>query len=46
MIASSLGKGAASPSMGASSASMPQERDPMVMKLFIRPQSLSLHLTG
>jgi hypothetical protein len=42
MTVSSLEKGAASPSVGASSISMTQGSDPMVMKLFIRPQSQSL----
>jgi hypothetical protein len=46
MTTSSPGKGVASPSMGASSTSMPRDRDPMVMKLFIKPQSLSLSLMG
>jgi hypothetical protein len=36
MTTSSLGKGATSPLMGASSISMPRDRDPMVMKLLIR----------
>jgi hypothetical protein len=33
---SSPGKGAASPSLGASSTSMPRDKDHVVMKLFIR----------
>jgi hypothetical protein len=44
-IASSLGKGAASLSVGASSISMPHGRDIEVIKLFIRPWSRSLCLT-
>jgi hypothetical protein len=46
MTAYSLGKGAVSPSTGTSLTSMPWERDPEVMKLFIRPQSLNLCLSG
>jgi hypothetical protein len=41
---SSPGKGTTSPSTGASSIFMPQDRDPVVMKLFIRLQSRSLCL--
>jgi hypothetical protein len=44
MTASSPGKGAALPSMGALSISMHRGRDPVVMKLFIRLQSQSLCL--
>jgi hypothetical protein len=42
---SSQRKGATSPSVKASSISMSRGRDPVIMKLFIRPQSQSLRLT-
>jgi hypothetical protein len=45
MIVSSPGKGVVSPLVGDSSISMPRGRDPVVMKLFIRPQSRSFCLT-
>jgi hypothetical protein len=44
MTASSLGKGTASLLMGALSISMPWDREPMVMKLFIKLWSQSLCL--